>query len=111
MNLPVPMQRIDKPYAPWGSMRMEFSVYVYPPRNPNVVTASDTEGKPCDAYYVKDIFNTWNDTNRWKRKIIIGGAGGKSITKDLLKKEPYFRNIYDQINHDYPIPTTNPYES
>jgi len=107
-----PMQSSTKPYKPWGSHILEFSVYIHPPRDPNnPYQPNDPEGNPADPYYVTDSCKSWYSDGKWHRRIKIGGHGGKIITKALMRTDPYFKSIYDHINATYPLETINPFEA
>jgi hypothetical protein len=102
------IQRSDNPYTPWGNCQLCFSVYIYPPRDPNnPYQTVDRDGVPADPYYVKDSCTSWSNSAMWRRTIKALCHGGVSLTKAVRKKNPYYQEIYDHINRQYPAPNVS----
>jgi hypothetical protein len=79
---------------------ISFSVHIYPPKDPsNQFNCVDKDGNQYDYYNVIDTKNWYNKD--FTRTIRFGLT---IVTKKMQKAEPYFKDVVDYINHNYPLP-------
>jgi hypothetical protein len=85
---------------PQKDTTITFSVHIYPPKDPNYpYNCKDDQGNPYDYYLVIDKKPWYN--NYFTRTIKYGYS---TITKKRQKAEPYYKEVIDYINTNYPLP-------